>query len=162
MVRRMVLPVFFGRSVACIARPPGPRIGFVAILCTLLLVEVAAALRLALIDLLIDAVRGKQLLSVPKPLTRPSSRTRMRSASCTLEMRWAMMIFVVFGISSRRALRMRASVAVSTALVESSRIRIFGFFSRARAMHRRCFLPAGDIRAALLDVGLIALRHGLE
>ena len=78
---------------------------------------------------------------VPKPLTRPSSRTRMRSASCTLEIRWAMMIFVVFGISSRRALRMRASVAVSTALVESSRIRIFGFFSRARAMHRRCFCP---------------------
>ena len=27
----------------------------------------------------------------------------------------------------------------STAEVESSRIRILGFFSRARAMHRRCF-----------------------
>ena len=33
------------------------------------------------------------------------------------------------------------SVLVSTALVESSRIRIFGFFRRARAIQSRCFWP---------------------
>ena len=55
--------------------------------------------------------------------------------------RWAMMILVVPGISSRKAWRILASVAVSTAEVESSRIRIFGFFSSARAMQSRCFCP---------------------
>ena len=45
-----------------------------------------------------------------------------------------MMNFVVSGIFSRNAFRIEASVAVSTALVESSRIRIFGFFRSARAM----------------------------
>ena len=50
-----------------------------------------------------------------------------------------MISLVVPGISSLKALRIMASVCVSTAEVESSRIRIFGFFSRARAMHRRCF-----------------------
>ena len=38
-----------------------------------------------------------------------------------------------------KALRIIASVRVSTAEVESSRMRIFGFFSKALAMHRRCF-----------------------
>ena len=65
----------------------------------------------------------------------------MRSASCTLEMRWAMIILVVPGMLSRKAARILASVAVSTALVESSSMSTFGFFSRARAMHRRCFWP---------------------
>ena len=44
-------------------------------------------------------------------------------------------------INVRKAWRMLASVAVSTALVESSRMRIFGFLSRALAMQRRCFWP---------------------
>ena len=73
----------------------------------------------------------------------------MRSASFTPEMRWEMMNFVVFGIFSRNALRIEASVAVSTALVESSRIRIFGFFKSALAMQRRCFCPPDS---ALLGV----------
>ena len=70
---------------------------------------------------------------------RPSFKTMVKSASCTDEIRWAMISFVVSGISSRKAFRISASVLVSTALVESSRIRIFGFFNRARAMQRRCF-----------------------
>ena len=49
--------------------------------------------------------------------------------------------FVVSGISVRSAARIFASVFVSTAEVESSRIKIFGFFSSARAMHSRCFCP---------------------
>ena len=76
---------------------------------------------------------------MPMPLILPSSNTKIRSASSTEEIRCAMIIFVVLGISSRNAIRMRASVLVSTALVESSRIRIFGFFSSALAIHRRCF-----------------------
>ena len=59
----------------------------------------------------------------------------------TDRMRWAMMILVASRSSPRSACRMRASVAVSTAEVESSRMRIFGFASRARAMHSRCFCP---------------------
>ena len=52
-----------------------------------------------------------------------------------------MMMVVVPGISVSKALRMRVSVLVSTADVESSRMRTFGSLSRARAMHRRCFWP---------------------
>ena len=52
-----------------------------------------------------------------------------------------------------------ASVWVSTAEVESSRIRIFGFFSRARAMHSRCFWPPETLAAALLDMGIVAVRE---
>ena len=67
--------------------------------------------------------------------------TRMMSASWTEATRWAMMSLVILGSSSRKALRILASVWVSTAEVESSKIRIFGFFSRARAMQSRCFWP---------------------
>ncbi len=52
-----------------------------------------------------------------------------------------MTIFVVSGISSRKALRISASVLVSTALVESSRINILGFFRSALAMQSLCFCP---------------------
>ena len=71
----------------------------------------------------------------------PLSMTTILSASCTEEMRWAMMILVESFNSFLKAARMEASVAVSTALVESSRISIFGCFNRARAMQRRCFWP---------------------
>ena len=52
-----------------------------------------------------------------------------------------MMIFVVPGMRWANARRILASVAVSTAEVESSRISTRGFLSNARAMHRRCFCP---------------------
>ena len=45
----------------------------------------------------------------------------------------------VSGISSRKAFRIMASVWVSTALVESSSIRILGFFNSALAIHSLCF-----------------------
>ena len=48
---------------------------------------------------------------------------------------------MVSGMKERNPERISASVFVSTALVLSSRIRIFGFFSSARAMQRRCFCP---------------------
>ena len=52
-----------------------------------------------------------------------------------------MMKVVVPGRALRKASQIFRSVFVSTAEVLSSRIRIFGRFSRARAMHRRCFWP---------------------
>ena len=48
---------------------------------------------------------------------------------------------VVPGMRWAKARRILASVAVSTAEVESSRISTLGRFSRARAMHSRCFWP---------------------
>ena len=50
-----------------------------------------------------------------------------------------MMIVVVSPSFSRNALRILLSVAVSTALVESSRMIIFGFFRRALAIQSLCF-----------------------
>lgn len=75
------------------------------------------------------------------PLIFPFSITMIRSASITLEMRCEIIIFVVCGMIFFNALRILESVAVSTALVESSRISIFGFFNMALAMHKRCFCP---------------------
>ena len=52
----------------------------------------------------------------------------------------AMIIFVT-SFRAASASRIFFSVAVSTALVESSKIRIFAFPISARAMQRRCFWP---------------------
>ena len=52
-----------------------------------------------------------------------------------------MMILVVPGMYCARPSRILASVAVSTALVESSRIITFGDLRMALAMHSRCFWP---------------------
>ena len=71
-----------------------------------------------------------------KASMRPSSSTRILSADSTLETRWAMMILVVPGIFFANAARMLASVEVSTALVESSRIRTFGFFQEGPSLYR--------------------------
>lgn len=76
-----------------------------------------------------------------KPFTLPSSRTRILSASCTLEILCAMISLVVPGMAFVKALLIFASVAVSTALVESSRISTLGFFSSALAIHSLCFWP---------------------
>ena len=78
----------------------------------------------------------------PWPLIRPPSSTRIWSASSTrghalgnddLGGVGQFILEAPCG-SARRC-------AVSTALVESSRISILGFFSRARAMQSRCFWP---------------------
>lgn len=54
---------------------------------------------------------------------------------------WAMMILVVPAGLRSIPFRIFASVAVSTALVESSRISTLGFFSKALAMQSLCFCP---------------------
>ena len=53
----------------------------------------------------------------------------------------AMMILVVPGRLRSIPSRIFASVAVSTALVESSRISALGFFSKALAIQSLCFCP---------------------
>ena len=53
-----------------------------------------------------------------------------------------------------RAVRIFPSVAVSTALVESSKISTLGCLSSVRAMHRRCFCPPGQVDAALAQIGI--------
>ena len=75
-------------------------------------------------------------------MTFPFSRTTIRSASAMEEILWETISFVMTpNLSSFRPDRILLSVAVSTALVESSRMRIFGFFRRALAIERRCFCP---------------------
>ena len=66
------------------------------------------------------------------------SNTRISSASRTVDSRCAMMNVVRPAISVFNARLTRASVAASSALVASSRIRIGGFFNNARAIARRC------------------------
>ena len=51
------------------------------------------------------------------------------------------MILVIPGIAAAKASLILASVAVSTALVESSSISILGFFNNALAIHSLCFWP---------------------
>ena len=52
----------------------------------------------------------------------------------------------------------RASVAASSALVASSRIRIGGSFSRARAIASRCRWPPDRVDAALADLRVVTVR----
>lgn len=80
-------------------------------------------------------------MCVPCPTICPSSITRIRSASSTEEIRCAIINFVVSFKVVEKLFRICASVAVSTALVLSSKIRIFGFLSSALAIQRRCFCP---------------------
>ena len=71
----------------------------------------------------------------------PSSITIILSAFITDDTLWALINTVVSGISSLIAFLIFASVAVSTAEVESSKMIIFGFFIRALAMQSLCLCP---------------------
>ena len=57
----------------------------------------------------------------------------------TVEILWLIRSTVMWDACSRRPRRTEASVEASKALVQSSRIRMFGRRSRALAMERRCF-----------------------
>ena len=64
----------------------------------------------------------------------------MQSASITVDILCAINIFVTPSSFLSPSLIL-LSVALSTALVESSKIIILGFLRSARAMQRRCFCP---------------------
>ena len=75
--------------------------------------------------------------NVPISTMRPWSNTRIRVALRIVASRWAMTNVVRFLITSSRAFKTRVSVWASSALVASSRIRMGGSFSSARAIDRR-------------------------
>ena len=79
----------------------------------------------------------------------PWSITRMRSASTIVERRWAITKLVRPAMSVSIAWTMACSVRVSTELVASSRMRIAGSASIARAMVRSCRWPALTLSASL-------------
>src|SRR5678815_880786 len=70
---------------------------------------------------------------VPCSTNSPLLRTRMRSALCNVESRWAIMKVVRPTMSRSSASRMIASVLESTEEVGSSRMRMGAFFRNARA-----------------------------
>src|SRR2546425_7509423 len=76
----------------------------------------------------------------PSSCTRPWWSTRMRSTPWTVESRWAIVIVVRPRATRIIALRISASDSGSTLDVASSRTRIAGLYTRARAMARswRC------------------------
>src|SRR6267378_1973918 len=83
---------------------------------------------------------------VPFSITCPLSNTRMRVALRMVESRWAITKVVRPFITSSRAALTLASVTASSALVASSRIRIGGSFSSARAIESRCRSPPESMR----------------
>ena len=97
---------------------------------------------------------------VPMPTTRPSSRTMIRSASMTVLTRWATMITVASAVSFRSAARSRASVSEvqrGEAVVEDVDL---GLPHEGPGNGQALLLPAGQVRAALGDHRLEAVRHG--
>ncbi len=72
---------------------------------------------------------------------RPASRTRMWSAQRICDSRWVMSRVVRPCCARRMAFWISSSVALSMALVESSRIRMRGSLRKARASARRCRCP---------------------
>ncbi len=74
-------------------------------------------------------------------VNRALERKNKISSLSTEKVKNEIINFVILGIFSLNALLIVASVFVSTALVESSRIRIFGFLRSALAIQRRCFCP---------------------
>jgi hypothetical protein len=65
----------------------------------------------------------------------------MTSALTMVDSRWAMAMVVREPIRASRAFCTSRSLAVSSAEVASSRMRMRGSCSRTRAMARRCFSP---------------------
>lgn len=80
-------------------------------------------------------VNGEATLTVPDTYFIPKEVTS-DAETMTVQME-----FAILDTNGNETPRMCASVCVSTALVESSRIRILGFLSSARAMQSRCFWP---------------------
>ena len=96
---------------------------------------------------------------VPRSTMRPWSRTRIWSASRTVEIRCDTMSDVRSRITPRRRPRISSSVYVSTADSASSRIRIRGSVSSGARERRPLLLAAGQRDAALADDRVVALRE---
>ena len=110
--------------------------------------KITASLRLRLINFPVDFVRLQQFFMRSKSIDPAFIHHNDTVCILHTETRWAMISLVVSGTSFLNALRIFASVAVSTALVLSSRIRIFGFlelpwqYRVSASVHRiHCFHP---------------------
>ena len=88
---------------------------------------------------------GGDSACVPRAAIRPWSRTTTSSARAIVDRRCAMMIVVRPRMTSRRPVRMRASVVASTEAVASSRMRIRGSMRSARAIAMRCRCPPDKV-----------------
>ena len=82
---------------------------------------------------------------LPRAAIRPSSITTISSASAIVERRWAMITVVRSRIASRRPSRICASVVASTDAVASSRIRMRGSTTSARAIATRWRWPPESV-----------------
>ncbi len=82
--------------------------------------------------------------------------------SSTVLMRWATTKLVRPAIHSSRASWILVSVSTSTELVLSSRIRMAGCDQQGPGDGDALFLPAGEVDAALLHVGIVALRQAQD
>ena len=88
--------------------------------------------------------------------------TTIRSAWRVVLRRCAMMIVVTRPESVSRVRRIAASAMLSTALVASSRIRMSGLRSRARASAMRCRSPPQSCVPLNPDGRVVALGQGLD
>src|SRR6202035_1977236 len=95
-------------------------------------------------------------------ISLPCSMTRIWSQSVNDARRCETMTIVRPDAMRVRLALTTASLSGSSALVASSRIRIRGSWIKARGDRDPLLLPAGQIRRALLDVGLVAVRHALD
>ena len=97
---------------------------------------------------------------VPSPMMAPSRSTMMRSASRTVDRRWAMTMAVRSLMSASSPSWICSSVKGSTLAVASSRMRMAGSFRTTRAKRHQLALPHGQAGAALADVGIQTARAG--
>ena len=96
---------------------------------------------------------------MPRATISPASSTRIWSASTMLETRWATTIIVTSLTLARMAARSRASVAVSRAEYESSKMQDLGLAHQRPRDAQPLPLAARHRRAALGDLGLDPLGH---
>ena len=92
----------------------------------------------------------------------PASITRIMSASRIVESRCAMMKLVRSRRSWRVACWISTSVRVSTELVASSRISSCGLGEHGPGDRDQLLLAGADVRAAVVDPGLVAVGQGLD
>ena len=101
--------------------------------------------------------RASSSACVPRSTIRPSSRTRISSASTTVESRWAITSVVVPAQTSRRSAWTRRSVALSSDEVASSRMKMRGRLRIGAGDGDALLLAAGELEPALADQGRVAV-----
>ena len=94
----------------------------------------------------VDPACASSAAWVPRSRMRPDSRTRISSASTTVDSRCAMVRVVWLRAIARSSPWIAFSECESRALVASSKMRMRGALRIARAMATRCFSPPDSFR----------------